>query len=628
MCGIAGIYAITPEGANQFRLMENAVGLLSKRGPDCQQIFSNKRICMGHARLSVIDLSENANQPMHDATGRYTIVYNGEVFNFNQLREKLINKGYKFKSSSDAEVVLYQYINDGPKCLDKFVGFFAFAIYDKIDDVLFVARDRMGQKPLLYYLGHDSIVFASEMKALMALGIPRKLDMTSLFAYLQFNYIPSPNSIFENVSKLNPGHYLIVRNGQAKEVRYYSIPYNYSNLEVMDYNHAQQLLRELIEQSVTDRLVSDVPLGAFLSGGIDSSVIVAEASKHVDNLNTFSIGYADEPFFDETRYAQLVADKFHTNHHVFKLTNNDLYESLHNVLDYLDEPFADSSAIAVNILSRETRKHVTVALSGDGADEVFGGYNKHQAHYRALKGGFANALVRMASPLYGMLPQSRNTKMSNKIRQLSRFAKGLSLTEQERYMAWATLMDEDSAYKMLNSKVLTQENNRRKFNIISCIRDDKQIGDILYADMQLVLVSDMLFKVDMMSMAESLEVRSPFLDHRLVNFAFSLPCNYLVNSRRRKMILQDAYREQLPLELYNRPKHGFEVPLLNWFRGEFKSAIENDYLNDDFIREQNIFNPEMVKQLKMQLQSKSPGDSQAHIWALVVFQHWWKKYML
>ena len=628
MCGIAGIYAVTPEGAEKFPLVNDAVRLLSRRGPDCQKVYADKRICLGHARLSVIDLSEKANQPLHDSTGRYTIVYNGEVFNYRPLREKLIDKGYKFSSESDAEVVLYQYINDGPKCLDKLVGFFAFAIYDKVDDVLFIARDRMGQKPLLYWLGHDRIVFASEMKAMMALDVPRKLDMTSLFAYLQFNYVPSPDTIFENVKKLNQGHYLIVKNGQAKEVRYYSIPYNYSNLEVMDYEHAQRMLRDLIEQSVAERLAADVPVGAFLSGGIDSSVIVAEASKHVDKLDTFSIGYADEPFFDETRYAQLVADKFHTNHHVFKLTNNDLFGCLYNVLDYLDEPFADSSTIAVNILSRETRKHVTVALSGDGADEVFGGYNKHLAHYRALKGGLANTLVRLASPLYELLPQSRNTKFSNKIRQLSRYSKGLKLCEQDRYMAWASLMDEDTASRMLNRKVLIQDNNRRKFNIISCIRDDKQIGDILYADMQLVLVSDMLFKVDMMSMAESLEVRSPFLDHRLVNFAFSLPCNYLVNQRKRKMILQDAYRQQLPYELYNRPKHGFEVPLLNWFRGELRSTIETDYLNDDFIREQNIFNPEMVRQLKEQMFSKSPGDSQAHIWALIVFQHWWKKYML
>ncbi len=607
--------------------MYKAVSLMSKRGPDCQHVYSDSKICLGHARLSVIDLSDSASQPLHDSTGRYTIVYNGEVYNYRSLREKLVDKGYCFKTNSDTEVILYQFINDGPQCLDKFVGFFAFAIYDKVEDSLFVARDRMGQKPLLYYQGHDSFVFASEMKALMELGIPRKLDMTSLCAYFQFNYIPSPNCIFENVRKLNPGHYLEIKSGQVKEVRYYSIPYNYSNLEVVDYEDAQRKLRALIEQSVVDRLVSDVPLGAFLSGGIDSSVIVAEASKHIDNLSTFSIGYADEPFFDETRYAQLVADKFHTNHQVFKLTNADLYENLYNVLDYIDEPFADSSAIAVNILSQQTRKYVTVALSGDGADEVFGGYNKHLAHLKALQGGFSTATAKLASPLYGLLPQSRNTAISNKVRQLDKFVKGLKLTEQERYVAWASLMSEDDACLMLNRKVHMQEINRRKLNIVNCIRDDKQIGDILYADMQLVLVSDMLFKVDMMSMAQSLEVRSPFLDHRLVNYAFSLPSNYMVNGNMRKMILQDAYREQLPYELYRRPKHGFEVPLLNWFRGELKSAIENDYLNDDFIREQKLFNPEMVSKMKQKLLSKSPGDVHAHIWALIVFQHWWKKYM-
>lgn len=601
---------------------------MERRGPDCQHVYSDSKVCLGHARLSVIDLSDSASQPFHDSTGRYTIVYNGEVYNYRQLRSKLVDKGYQFKTDCDTEVILYQYINDGPKCLDKFVGFFAFAIYDKVEDSLFVARDRMGQKPLLYYQGHDSFLFASEMKALMELGIPRKLDMTSLCAYLQFNYIPSPNTIFENVYKLNPGHYLDIRNGQVKEVRYYSIPYNYSNLEVVDYEDAQNKLRALIEQSVVDRLVSDVPIGAFLSGGIDSSVIVAEASKHIDQLNTFSIGYADEPFFDETRYAQLVADKFHTNHQVFKLTNADLFDNLYNVLDYIDEPFADSSAIAVNILSKHTRQHVTVALSGDGADEVFGGYNKHLAHLKALQGGLSTTLVKLASPLYGLLPQSRNTAFGNKVRQLDRFAKGLKLNEQDRYVAWASLMSEDDACLMLNRKVLMQEANRRKLNIVNCIRDDKQIGDILYADMQLVLVSDMLFKVDMMSMASSLEVRSPFLDHRLVNFAFSLPSNYMVKGKMRKMILQDAYRQQLPYELYRRPKHGFEVPLLNWFRGELKSTIENDYLNDDFIHEQKLFNPEMVKQMKQKLLSKSPGDVQAHIWALIVFQHWWKKYMI
>jgi len=628
MCGITGVYAITSEGEKKFSLVSKSVKLLSKRGPDCQKVYTGSKVCLGHARLSVIDLSEAATQPLTDVTGRYTIVYNGEVYNYRHLRKNLEAKGYTFKTESDTEVVLYQYIESGCECVEKFNGFFAFAVYDNLKETLFIARDRMGQKPLLYYHGYDYIAFASEMKAMSALGIPRNLDMTSLCMYLQFNYIPSPNTIFSDVKKLQPGHYLLITGGKIKEVCYYSIPHVYSYLHSPSYDDAKQQLRSLIEQSVCDRLVSDVPLGAFLSGGIDSSVIVAEAAKHVDNLSTFSIGYADEPFFDETKYAKLVADKFHTNHQVFKLTNNDLYERLHTVLDYIDEPFADSSAIAVNILSYYTRKHITVALSGDGADEMFAGYNKHTAHLRAINGGLAMQLVKMANPIYDMFHQSRNSLFSNKMRQLKRLASGLKLDAKNRYMAWASLMGEEDAMNMINNKVLPQELKKRKLNITSNLRHDNFIVDVLHADMQLVLVSDMLFKVDMMSMAESLEVRSPFLDHRIVNFTFSLPPEYLINNKMRKRILQDAYREQLPSELYCRPKHGFEVPMLNWFKGELKSEIENNYLNRDFIHEQNIFNPDKISQILTKLNSKSPGETVANVWALVVFQHWWKKNML
>lgn len=628
MCGITGVYAITDEGKQRFSFVEKATKVLSKRGPDCQQIFTEKRVCLGHARLSVIDLSEAAKQPFSDVTGRYTIVYNGEVYNFRTLRKNLEAKGHTFKTDSDTEVVLYQYIEDGFECLEKFNGFFAFAIYDNLTETLFVARDRMGQKPLLYYHGYDYIAFASEMKALLALGIPRNLDMTSLCMYLQFNYIPLPNSIFTDVKKLQQGHYLLIKNGNIKDVCYYSIPHIYSYLHAPNYDDAMQKLRTLIGESVADRLVSDVPLGAFLSGGIDSSVIVAEATKHIDRLDTFSIGYADEPFFDETKYAQLVADKFHTNHHVFKLTNNDLYEHLHSVLDYIDEPFADSSAIALNILSHYTRKQATVALSGDGADEMFAGYNKHLAHLRAINGGFGMQLVKMGSPLYKLFPQSRNTFISNIMRQLTRLSSGLKLDAKSRYLAWASVMEEEQALQLINNKILPQELNKRKMSITSNLRHDNFIVDVLHTDMQLVLVSDMLFKVDMMSMAESLEVRSPFLDYRIVNFVFSLPPEYLINNKIRKRILQDAYRDQLPTELYCRPKHGFEVPMLTWFRGELRSAIENDYLNLEFIREQNIFNPQKVQQLLAKLYSKSPADAVANVWALVVFQHWWKKNML
>lgn len=626
MCGIVGIYAKQPQGKTNFSLVSNAVATMTKRGPDCQHIFTNEKICFGHARLSVIDLANAASQPMHDITGRYTIIYNGEVYNFLHLRNNLQKKGYKFKTDTDTEVILYSYIDEGAACLNKLNGFFAFAIYDSQEDILFIARDRVGQKPLLFYSNDDSFCFASEMKALIALEIPRKLDMNSLSMYLQYNYIPSPNTIFENVEKLDPGTYLTITKGKTMAVRYYNIPYNYSNFESISYDDAQATLRSLLELSVVDRMIADVPLGAFLSGGIDSSVVVAEASKYVKKLDTFSIGYADEPFFDETRYAQLVADKFKTNHHVFKLTNNDLFDNLYNVLDYIDEPFADSSAIAVNILSRETRKHVTVALSGDGADELLGGYNKHSAHLRAIESNSFNMMIKTLHSLSKNMPQSRNSYFGNRIRQINRYADGLKHNYKDRYIAWASLMNAEKAQSLINNNISKQELNKRETNITDCIRNANQIKDILYADMHLVLVSDMLFKVDMMSMANSLEVRNPFLDYRIINFIFSLPDNYLINKNMRKRVLRDAYKDVLPAELYRRPKHGFEVPLLNWFKGELKSTIENDYLNDEFIREQKIFNPEQVKLLLAQLQSNNPGDVQAHIWALIVFQHWWKKY--
>ncbi len=625
MCGIAGIYAFTPEGAESFGLMENALTTMQKRGPDCQKIHSESKISFGHARLSIIDLSEAASQPFSDVTGRYTIIFNGEIFNYRELRANLVKKGLPLKTQSDTETLLYQYIIDGPKCLEKLIGFFAFAVYDSREDHLFIARDRMGQKPLLFYRNRDRLVFASEMKTMIALGIPKNIDKVSLSLYFQLSYIPAPYTIFSDVKKLLPGSYITIEKGLLKEEKYYTIPYNHTHLDQISYDHAKERLKNLLEESVKARLIADVPLGAFLSGGIDSSVIVAEASKFTPHLNTFSIGYADEPYFDETHYANLVAKKFNTNHQVFKLTNNDLYEHLTNVLDYIDEPFADSSALAVYILSHYTRKHVTVALSGDGADELFGGYNKHLAHLRAINGGIENTMIKAGSALFGLLPQSRGSKWSNIARQLNRLSKGLKLDPKERYWYWASLMGQDEANLLIKNQVLLNEQKQRKAQYLTNIYPAEAINDILYSDMQMVLQGDMLHKVDSMSMANSLEVRSPFLDHRLVNFVFSLPGEYLVAKNMRKRILQDTYRDILPTELYNRPKKGFEVPLLNWFKGELNQTINNHYLNPDFIREQKIFDPNQINRIKSRIFDSNPGDVHAHVWALIVFQHWWMK---
>jgi len=627
MCGITGVYAFSDKGRDNFRNIKKSVTSLNMRGPDTSGFVEKGKACLGHSRLSIIDLSDAASQPFSDVTGRYTIVFNGEIYNYKEHREYLVKKGLPLKTQSDTEVLLYLYIIEGVNCLKKLNGFFSFAVYDSREDTLFIARDRIGIKPLLYYYDKNKLLFASEMKALIELGIPKNIDKTSLSQYFQFNYIPSTFTIFENVKKLEPGHYIYISNNITKKQQYYKINYNRNRNTDLSYDQAKTKLKELISESIKLRMISDVPLGSFLSGGVDSSIIVAEASKLTDNLNTFSIGYKDEPFFDETHYAELVAEKFKTNHHVFKLTNDELYDNLHKVLDYIDEPFADSSALAVHILSMHTRKHVTVSLSGDGADELFSGYNKHKAHFEAMQGGLKSSLIKAGYPLWNALPKSRNSKSTNTIRQLQKFAEGLRLDAKERYWRWASVYSEKSANNLFQIQVSLNDLCKRKNNILKHILPRETVTDILYTDMQLVLVSDMLHKVDSMSMANSLEIRTPFLDHNIVDFVFSLPDSYKINSTMRKRILQDAYRDELPSDIYKRPKHGFEVPLLSWFRNELKDELFNNYLNDDFIVKQNIFNLTEIKKLKEQLFSNNLGDIQYHLWALLVFQHWWKKYM-
>lgn len=641
MCGIAGVVSFSEKGKSLLAKINDSVITLSQRGPDANGIFFHNKIALGHTRLKIIDTSENANQPMTDSSGRFTLVFNGEIYNFRKHRKIFEAKGIKFKSQSDTEVLLQLYIHEKEKMLEKLEGDFAFAIYDNVLETLFIARDRFGVKPLLYYSDDDKFIFASEMKAILAFGIPKTLDETSIFTYLQLNYIPAPNTVFKNVKKLEAGNFLKleIRNRKSEIKKYYAISVSSSDIghQTSDYNSAQKKLIALLNDSVQRRLISDVPLGTFLSGGIDSSIITALAANHTKNLNTFSIGFKDEPFFDETNYAQLVAKKYRTNHTVFSLSNNDLYENLHSALNYIDEPFADSSSIAVNILSKCTKQKVTVALSGDGADEIFSGYNKHTAEFIARNPKIRENIVKFLNPLWKNLPKSRNTKFGNLARQLHRFSEGMNLSEKERYWRWASFMNEENAKKLLNTNYMNihAEYEKRKNEILKFISPLQRGGvgggafnSVLLTDINLVLQNDMLFKVDLMSMAHGLEVRVPFLDFNVVNFVFSLPAEYKINRMQRKKILRDAFKNYLPQELYNRPKHGFEVPLLKWFKTEMKSTIENNLLNENFILEQNIFNAEEIKKLKEKLFSKNPEDAATNVWNLLVFQHWWKKYFI
>lgn len=625
MCGITGVFNFHKQADNHA--VKKAIAAMAKRGPDGNGIYLHNHVCLGHARLAIIDVSDAARQPFTETSGRFTIVFNGEFFNYQFYRQQLINQGVNLVSSSDTEVLLHLYMLYGTEVFEKINGFFAFAIYDHVEESLFLARDRMGIKPLLVFADDEKLVFASEMKALFCYDIPRELDVNVLYSYGQLNYVPGNSCMIKNVHKLTPGTWLKIDKKTITKGNYYSIP-KPGKESTENYGSLQKQLYSTLEDAVKIRLIADVPLGAFLSGGIDSSVIVALASKYTQHLNTFSIGYRDEAFYDETHYAQLVASKYKTNHTVFSLSNQDLYEHLFDFLEYIDEPFADSSALAFYILSHHTRGKVTVALSGDGADELFGGYHKHMAHFKAIHPGLTEKTAAFMDPLWKILPKSRLNPFGNKIRQLYRFSQAYSLSPMERYWRWCSLASEKEVSGLLRLKPNFASYNIQKEELAGKCLPGNDLNQILYADQHLVLGGDMLVKADWMSMANSLEVRTPFLDYRLVDFASKIPSQYKVDGKMKKKILQDCFREALPTELYNRPKKGFEVPLLKWMQNELNPILKTDLLNPGFLEEQGIFNPQNIQILMQQLHSPNPGDTPAKLWGLLVFQFWWKKFML
>ncbi len=618
MCGIIGEIDLKGRPVESTRT-EAGLARLLHRGPDYHTTSNLGTACFGHARLSILDISENSHQPMFDPSGRYCLVFNGEIYNYKELAKQVEAADITLKTSSDTEVLLHLLILQGKDALRLCNGFFAFCFYDKVARTALLARDRLGIKPLYYHQKDGRLQFASELKALLSYDIPKTLSGKALNLYFQLNYIPAPLSIIQGVKKLQPGTCIEVFNDNVTITPFYRIA-STANSEI-SYLEAQAELRAKLQRSVQLRMISDVPLGSFLSGGIDSSVIATLAASGTKKLKTFSIGYADNPYFDETQYAELVAKKIGSDHTTFKLSNARILEQLPQVLSGMDEPFADSSAIAVNVLSELTRGHVTVALSGDGADEIFSGYNKHAAEWLIRNDKVKTALATGGRSVWRAMPHSRNSKWGNLFRKLDRFAQGAKLSAADRYWEWACFLQAQEAEALLHPDYHA-DYSAIKQDYTQDILGKADLTDVLEADCRLVLPNDMLTKVDKMSMAHALEVRTPFLDHDLVDFAFTLPGDYKINKTSRKRVLQDAFRDQLPPELYNRPKHGFEVPLRSWMTNELRAKIEGRYLNPDRVSEKRILSREATLNLSSRLFSTNPGNSGMTVWAIMVLDHW------
>jgi asparagine synthase (glutamine-hydrolysing) len=619
MCGIAGGISWAANSRHYLTNVDNAVEALRRRGPDSSGSYIGTQLALGHARLAIFDTSEAAAQPFHSACGRYIIVFNGEIFNFREHRNRLSLDGIVFRSNSDTEVLLELFIREGENCLQHLNGFFAFGVADLQQQSLFIARDRFGEKPLQVYRGNGILLFASTIQALQNFGIPRQFNAAALQAYLHLNYIPPQLSVLENVAPLHSGSWMkIAVDGKITEQIWYQQPA--PSWPQPTFAEATTMLREKLTAAVERRLAADVPLGAFLSGGIDSSVVAALAAKFNPKLRTFSIGFPDTPLFDETAHARLVASHIGTAHTVFPVSQHDLAASLDDTIAAMDEPFADTSALAVNILSRLVRSEVTVALSGDGADELLGGYNKHRAAYMMLHRGMREKLVAAGAPLWNILPASRNSFLGNRVRQLRRFAEGAALKDANRYWRWAGYTAGREALSLL----LPEWQRQNALSIEAYLPQLSFTGadnmnSILHADTAFVLPGDMLVKVDRMSMHHGLEIRPPFLDHEVAGWLSTLPSDYKIDAQQQKRLLKVAFADLLPPEIFTRRKQGFEVPILQWLRTDLRAEL-NDLLSDERLSRQGIFDPDAVAALQKQLNSSDPGDAAARIWALYVFQ--------
>lgn len=627
MCGITGLIDKQKNPIDPI-VIEKMTRTLVHRGPDAEGYFLKPGIALGHRRLSIIDLS-GGTQPMTTPDGRYTIVFNGEIYNFEELKKELEKTGVRFQTHSDTEVLLQLYIQEGPDCLQKLNGMFAFAIWDHTHSELFAARDRMGKKPFYYWNTPRYFAFASEVKAILAHpDFVRDLDPEALAHYFQYEYVPAPYCIFKGVKKLPQAHTLRFKKDQLIIQRYWDIPLTNKKENISEKDAVKEILNKL-DQAVECRLVADVPLGVFLSGGIDSSSIVALMAKHRagKDIQTFAIGFK-EASYDETRYSNLIAKKFGTDHHHQYLSASRMLEILPEIIDLMDEPFSDYSIIPTYLLSKFTRQTVTVALGGDGGDELFAGYPTFVADRLAKRyQAWPSLIKKIIRGFAHVLPTSeKDMSFEFKLRQ---FLYGVEYPPILRNQVWLGALNTKEQSQIFSEKTWNEIRNCNPLGLIreqmnSCQSTDP--GDRLsYFYQKFYLCDDILVKADRASMAASLEVRAPYLDVNVVEFVSRLPFTYKLKGSQTKYLLKKSLEGILPKEILHRKKKGFGIPTNVWLKKELKDQMLKT-LHPEKIRKAGIFRPEFVDRLISDHLSGKRNNRKS-LFALLMFEGWREKFL-
>jgi len=620
MCGIAGKAYFNKNHEVHLGELKMMSTSITHRGPDDEGFFvsKNKRVGFASRRLAIIDLSTRGHQPMKYGD-RYVITFNGEIYNFKEEKEKLVKEGYKFSSETDTEVVLALYSKYGVSCLKHLRGMFAFAIYDNVNETLFLARDRIGKKPLKYFLDGSQIIFASELKAILTqTGFTKSPDYKALQLYLTYGYCPAPMTGFESIKKLEPGTYLLINLARktVQKIRYWQPRYR-NKLHLSEREWCKRIL-DTLEESTRLRMISDVPIGAFLSGGVDSSgVVAAMAALSPKPVKTFTIAFADKKL-DESRYAKNIAKRYKTDHHVL-IAKPQSVETLPGLARQYEEPFADASNIVTYMVSKMTKKYVTVALNGDGGDENFGGYpNRYMRLKRDVDYDYWIQDMRpLAAKLLKSFPKANNFFEKAKLPLYSRFA------------SYNQIFNPDELINHSRGNILSLAKRSNPYQTVNdCFRNfnGKDLKDAgLKFDLQYFLPDQLLTKVDIASMAVSLEARSPLLDQKMVELACKIPFNLKMKSGESKYILKKAFEKIVPKENLYRPKMGFTIPLNKWFSGELNSYAKSVLLNKkSFVKD--VFDVNYVK--SMIEDNNKTQDFGPRLWTLMSLELWYRAYFI